>query len=249
MTFFRSRLWTTFGVEQWSLRGKPLISGKFLEKKRGFNKSIVRQGWYSKKKTKKPQHSRIHQPRTAASAWVMFPGAAWLCDLKWHDLWHWAIPSVINHNLWRGGAFNHHHPTWVASSFFLITCAHPGENCTASNEVIPLFFHTKWWLLSHACGNLIFLLLFSSNLPTNPLFFFIYRTQNRLSWGERNLWHVPCIFPACLFPPLVCHCSVVVEKRDTSAEYLKRFSYLQTFPEQSHISSPSTVIWRRTVIC
>lgn len=89
--------------------------------------------------------------------------------------------------------------------------------------------------------------------PPPFFFFFIYRTQNRLSWGERNLWHVPCIFPAWLFPPLaagiVCHCCVVVEKRVTSAEYLKRFSYLQTFPEQSHISSPSTVIWRRTVIC
>lgn len=93
-----------------------------------------------------------------------------------------------------------------------------------------------------------------------PIFFCIYWTQNRLSWGgERyNSWHTLYISSmscsnrgssrTCLFMSFTlsdlrwAQCAKVVWllkiERVSSAEHLKRFSYLQTFPEQGHISSP-----------
>lgn len=77
---------------------------------------------------------------------------------------------------------------------------------------------------------------------TSSFFLSIYGTQNRLSWGgEKLMMHTLYISSMSFY---VFHSLTVgivfgvVKNRVNSAEHLKRFSYLQTFPEQGHISSP-----------
>lgn len=110
----------------------------------------------------------------------------------------------------------------------------------------PFFFfpHAKWWTLSHTCGSLIFLLLFSSHFTHKPPFFSVYWSQNRLSWGARGITHDTHSFPACPVVTVVAartclfmsfthwqwaQCANVVRlsriERVNSAEHLKRFSY------------------------